>query len=525
MSLRSYCFNFVRCIPMEVYLVNPPVLGVLEPWYDTPSFGRTALAYLAGYLRQYPGFDNTIIDAKFERLNFNQVLERILQLNPNLVGFTAFTNEIKPAAYQAFKVKQVLPETVTVIGGVHVTSLPSQTLEEFPSFDIGVVGEGEISFYELCSALREGNPLGNIPGLVYRMNGEIRQTSQRERILDQDSIPFPAWDLMPKAETYFIQSIRGCPFNCLFCMNPNGKVARKRSVGRVIQEIELIIRSYHPERISFGDELFNVDMKRTHELLDAMIENKIGERVQWDVQTHVDFVDDALFAKFKKANLTRVELGVETGEEKSLKKMGKGTDLEAIKRACDSARNARVKIGTFLLFGQPNETVDSLKKTINLAAKINPELPMFGLMTPYPGTEVARMDANGEGGYRLLTTDWDEYNKQIGGAMEFANLTRRQIEWMQILGYLRVYTHNHRYIDLIKFLWEYRKGAFEVIRKIITGKDKLIELVRKLADYDHVLKRDSPVSINTLITAREKWQIVQQTELKRAKEIKADLML
>src|SRR5690606_15620109 len=101
----------------------------------------------------------------------------------------------------------------------------------------------------------------------YRAGKEVLQTTSRERILDQDSIPFPAWDLLPPSETYFIQSIRGCPFNCLFCMNPGGRVARKRSVENVIEEINWIIRDFKPKRISFGDELFSVDMQRTHRLL------------------------------------------------------------------------------------------------------------------------------------------------------------------------------------------------------------------------------------------------------------------
>lgn len=509
---------------LKVCLVNPPVLGVLEPWYDTPSFGRTALAYLAGYLRQYPGYEIKIIDAKLERLDFEQTLRRIADFKPHLTGFTAFTNEIKPAAYMAAKVKRMLSETVTLIGGVHVTALPEKTMEEFPAFDIGAIGEGELTFSELCDALRHGKPLSEINGLVYRNGNLIVRTKPRERILVQDSIPFPAWDLLPRSDTYYVQSIRGCPFNCLFCMNPNGKVARKRSVANVMGEINWLLRDFKPKRISFGDELFSVDMQRTHQLLDAMIEHKVGERVEWDVQTHVDYVDEELFKKFKKANVTRVELGVETGDEQSLRKMGKGTDLDSIIKACDAGRKAHVKIGTFLLLGQPNETEESLRKTIELAVKINPELPMFGLMTPYPGTEVARMAAKGEGGYKLLTTDWDEYNKQIGGAMEFAHLTRKQIEWMQIKGYAKVYLKNYRFRDFALFLWEYRKGAWEVLRKIVMGKNKITQLLQKPPDYDIMLKNATPVSLDVFINSREAWQNVQTEELKRAKQANAQLL-
>ena len=218
----------------RVMLINPPVLAVFEPWYDTPDFGRVGLAYLASYLRQSPGFDIQILDAKFERLGFHEVLKRVIEWQPDVIGLTAYTNEIKPAAYQAALIKRELPNVRTVIGGVHLTSLPQQTLQEFSSFDLGVVGEGEETFSELCQALRSGKDLSNMPGLVYRAGDSIVLTAPRPRILDQDSIPFPAWELLPPAKEYYVQSLRGCPFNCVFCMNPNGRVARQRSVENVI---------------------------------------------------------------------------------------------------------------------------------------------------------------------------------------------------------------------------------------------------------------------------------------------------
>lgn len=502
----------------KVCLVNPPVLAVLEPWYDTPSFVRTSLAYLAGYLRQHKGFEIHIIDAKFERLSFEQVREKIKQLAPDLVGLTAFTNEIKPAAYQAALIKKDLPNTITVVGGPHITALPKETLNEFSSLDIGVIGEGEITLYELCHALKQGIDLNQIAGLVFRSNDIIVQTRVRERILDQDSIPFPAWDLFPPAETYFVQSVRGCPYNCLFCMNPGGRVARKRSVENVIEELNYIIEHFKPKRISFGDELFSVDMERTRHLLDAMAENNIGQLVTWDVQTHVSYVDDDLFQRFKKANVERVEVGIETGDEAALKKMGKGTDMESILAACASARKHKVKIGTFFLLGQPHENAESLKKTMDLAVKVNPDLPMFGLMTPYPGTEVAKMAAKGEGGYKLLTTDWDEYNKQIGGAMEFAGMSRQQIEWFQVRAYLKVYLYNRRYIDLVKFLFEYRKAAWEVLKKIVLRRKTLTQSINKPADYDELIYPVVKIDFNSFITARDNWKEVQKNEMKRSRQ-------
>lgn len=517
--------------PLNVCLINPPVIAVLEPWYDTPDFGRTALAYLAGYLRQYEGFKIHIIDAKFERLNFNQVINRLDEIKPDIVGLTAFTNEIKPAAYMAHLVNNKFHECPTVIGGAHVTAIPRETLLEFPSFDLGVAGEGEVTFYELCDALKTYKETGQeidfekINGLIYRKDGEVLLSPPRDRILDQDSIPFPAWDLLPKADAYFVQSMRGCPFNCLFCMNPNGRIARKRSVENVMEELRWIIEEFKPKRISFGDELFSVDIPRTHNLLRAMAKEGIGEKVSWDVQTHVHYVNKELFEDFKKANVEIVELGIETGDEEMLRKMGKGTNLKLIEEACKAGKETGVKIGSFFLFGQPNENKESLEKTVDLAVKINPDLPMFGLMTPYPGTEVARMAAKQENGYKLLSTDWDEYNKQIGGAMEFANLSRAQIEWFQVKAYTKVYLYNNRFTDFVKFVWSYKEAAWEVLKKMLLRRKSIVKQHKKPADYDHVLNdiNARKADINDFVSSRENWNKTQQREMKRAKQASPEL--
>src|SRR5579862_8458730 len=127
---------------LNVVLICPPPVAVIEPWVDTPPYARNTLAFLAGYLRQFPGYNLKISEAKFERLSFADTVKRALDFNPDVVGITAYTQEIKPAAYLAGLLKKQKPGIVTVIGGVHVTALPRQTLMEFGSFDIAVVGEG-----------------------------------------------------------------------------------------------------------------------------------------------------------------------------------------------------------------------------------------------------------------------------------------------------------------------------------------------------------------------------------------------
>jgi radical SAM superfamily enzyme YgiQ (UPF0313 family) len=499
---------------MKILLINPPVINILEPWFDEPNFVRTSLAFLAGYLREYSNYKIVCVDAKFERLNFEQTLNRIKSENPDIIGFTAFTNEIKPAVYLASKIKQEIPNAITVLGGAHITALPIQTMKEFSSIDIGIFGEGEETLLELCQAIEAKKTLTGLKGVVFREDEHIIKNTERSRILDQDSIPMPAWDLMPPSEMYYIQTVRGCPFNCIFCMNHNGKVARKRSLQFVINEMNFLI-DRGAKQISFGDELFSVDMKRTHELLDLMIADKIGERVKWDIQTHVSYVDDELLAKMKKANIYRCEMGVEAGDEEALKRMGKATNEEVILKAFRLARKHNITTGSFLLIGQPNETFATIWKTIKMGIKINPHEPMIGTMVPYPGTEVSKMAANGEGGYKLVSYDWDDYGKQINGSLEFTNLSLRSIKLMQMVGYTLIFLANFRFWDFSKFFWNYRTAAINLFTDTFFGKKQSKSL--KPNDYDNIFDRMKVITHQDMLEAREYWKTVQADEIKNTK--------
>jgi hypothetical protein len=186
-----------------------------------------------------------------------------------------------------------------------------------------------------------------------------------------------------------------------------------------------------------------------------------------------------------------------------------------------AARKAKVPIQAFFILGQPNESVESIKKTVDTAVKLNPDLPVFGIMTPYPGTEVSRLAALGQAGYNLVTTDWDEFNKQIGGALEFANLSRSQIEKMQIMAYVKVYLNNHRYIDFIKFLWHYKAGAWSVFRKLIGMRQKSM-----YSYVEDTIKRKNTVEKGKkeIVAAAEVWQKWQTSELNRAKKVDHNLI-
>lgn len=458
--------------PSRVLLVNPPPYQIIEPDYDTPNFPRTALAFLAGHLREHD-MPVEVLDCKFDRLSYEDGLERIKKYNPTLVGFTAFTNEIKPAGHFAKLVKQYDPRITTLIGSVHVTALPEQTLREFPEFDYGVIGEGEVSLLELAGQLESDQPI-KARGVCYLdESGKFITNGRSQTLEDQDGLK-PAWDMFRPAKEYWIQSSRGCPFACNFCMNPGGRIVRPRTVETTLNEIEWLVENMKPKSVLFGDEIFTVKRDRAAEICRGLIKRGLHKKVSWWCQTHVSTIDEELARLMKEANCYTVGLGVETGDEEKLKNMGKGTSIPRIMKAVKIMKKVKLKFNTFIILGQPNETYESAKKTVDFAVKLNPTIPVFGLMVPYPGTKIAEMARKGEGGYTLLAHDWNDYNKQIGNAMALKGITRNQLERLQFTGYLKVFIYNYRFIDLAKFIYRYRKEGYSVFKKLLLSPIKTI---------------------------------------------------
>ena len=456
----------------RVCLISPPVTRILEAEYDRPDFPRPVLATLAGYLRSRKmDAEYLLIDGKMERQSFEKVVRRTTAFQPGVIGITAFTNEIDDAAKLAALLKGVIPGAVIVIGGVHVTALPVLTLTQFPQFDLAVVGEGEVTFHELCEALSAGMPLDGVKGVYYRRNGHLVFTGAREGVvMDLDELGAPAWDLLPPARKFYhVMSERGCPYACQFCMNPNGRKMRNRSVDSMIAEIaSLVARGY--SYFEFDDEIFGANRKFCTALLERMIETGLSERITFYVIAHARFLTSDFAQLLAKAGCITVGFGMETGDEDQLLKIGKGLTQEIILKATRDCKAVGITVRGFFIIGHEDETWQSAMTTIRFAAALNLDIPIFGIMVPYPGTRVWDLALKGQGGYKKLSPTWKDYNKQVGGAVEMENLSRRKMEFLQFLGYNWVFLRNLRLGDWVRFMWLYRAAGISLVRNMLRPK-------------------------------------------------------
>lgn len=398
---------------------------------------------------------------------------------PDVIGITAMTHEVIQASQIASQLKKQLNSPV-IIGGPHVTALPERTLVEFPDFDYGIFGEGENTFLELLKHLQQGTELklSTIKGLVFR-NGEgnICINEQRPFLTstELDILPYPAFHhyygkpphALTDGQPYPMISSRGCPYNCAFCMKVLGSKIRRRSAQNICREIEYAVSTYGIHKIDFIDDIFLSNNQETRNILQLMLERGIQERIKWTALGRVDLVNPELIALARKAGCYRVGLGIESGDNEILKAIGKGITVEQVKKAVRIIKDAGISVTTYFILGHPNETMQTIRKTVDLAIELNTDIVSVGLMVPFPGTKIFDMALRGEGGYHLLTQVWSEYDKYCAKALEIEGLPHKELVKWQRRALINLYLKNFRFIEVLRFFWHKRRVFQFLIKKQI----------------------------------------------------------
>lgn len=465
---------------MKVAFIKPP--ATYADWYKQPALG---IAYIAACLES-KNYECKIFDAYFQSLPVSQLIQRVRDYNPDVIGITAMTHEINAASCIATKLKKVLDVPV-IIGGCHLTALPEKTLAEFPIFDYGVYGEGEKTFIELLEHLKQKSTnLHNIKGLVFRNKGAIVVNQFRPFMTPEElnALPKPAFHhyygtdnphaLNCKHSYYIMLTSRGCPYKCAFCMQVLGRKVRRRSVQSIIQEMDYAVEHYGAHTFDFADEIFLFDNSETRNILQSFIQHDFPKHIRWSALIRANYVNPELISLAKKAGCFRLDMGVESGDNKILQAIDKKITVEQVKQAVNTIKKTGISLRTYYILGHPGETIETLRKTVNLAAELNTNCIAVGLMVPYPGTRIFDMAVKGESGYHLLSKNWAEYDKYGGNVLEIEGLTHKQLVKWQKKVLLHFYLKNFRFLELLKFLWKRRSAFYFFVRKKFASSEKKV---------------------------------------------------
>lgn len=413
---------------MDALLINPPWISKDENiWHGIKgAMPPLGLLSIAAYVEQQ-GFDVRVFDMHVERCNIEQFREALKRVAPAYVGISFMTATAIAGNRIARVVKEVHPNCTVVVGGVHAEAMPGECLKN-SAIDLVVRGDGERVFARIVS----GKPIEDIPGLSYRRGVTAVHNPPAEVIMNLDELPMPAYHLVPMEKYYpaigayrrlpaiNMLMTRGCPGKCTFCNSANTKL-RARSAERVVEEIVYLRRTYGIREIQFYDDTFTVLKKNALRFCRLMKERRLG--VSWTAFVRTDCFNEEMARALKEGGCHQVMFGVESGDDQILENIRKPIDREKTRWAIKAAKKAGLEVRATFMLGSPGETIESMQRTIDYAVKLDPDLAVFNITTPYPGTEM--FEWAGCNGY-LNTEDWGDYELS-GAIMNLPTVTTEQI--------------------------------------------------------------------------------------------------
>jgi radical SAM superfamily enzyme YgiQ (UPF0313 family) len=410
---------------MKTTLINPPMSleeqsGKSSMKVVTNILLPLGIGYIAAVLEQN-NQNVKIVDCQPQDIRHNELRDILEKERPDIIGFTATTLSYPSTLKAARDAREVLPDATLVIGGPHFTAAPQKTMAN-GAFDIGVMGEGEMTLLELVQKITDGESVKEVEGIFYHDNGKLVFTGTRPFIKDLDSLPFPARHLFPSLSKYHptpascrttplatIMTSRGCPNKCTFCdRKVFGRVTRFRSPDNVLDEIEEAIEKHGAREIKFFDDTFTLNQKRVLEICKGIKERGID--IEWSCLTRVNTVSGELLKEMKKAGCWQVLYGMESGDQEMLDRMKKGITLEQGRKAVAWSREAKLNIRACFVAGTPGETVESIQRTVDFAKSLDLDAVNFYAFAPLPGTEIYD-NLIDEG--TLLHEDWEQYNVMV----------------------------------------------------------------------------------------------------------------
>ena len=351
--------------------------GVLPP---------LGLAYIASALEE-AGHQVDLIDAIALCLSKEEVSERIEQFDPELVGITAMT----PTFHGALEAAKIAKKNnrKTLIGGVHMSIYAEETLS-YAEVDFGVVGEGEETIVELCSALEEGQDYSSIEGLCYKLDDGAIKVSGPRIVMDLTKLPMPSYHLLPMEKYSSIIGMtpvstmmgsRGCPYQCGFCFKtPSDKKYRTRSVENIVDEIEFLIENYKIKEVMFYDDIMPRAYAR--DLSNEIIKRDV--KIKWQTPQRVNLVNPELLKLMAKAGCHILRFGVEQGDPDMMQLVEKRTTIDQVHKSFQQANDAGIKTFAYFIIGYIGETEQTMQATIDLAKDLNPTYVMFTKAVPLP---------------------------------------------------------------------------------------------------------------------------------------------
>ncbi len=369
------------------------------------------LAYVMTYVKS-KGFDFDLLDVDAYDLSDDDVEHYLQNNNHDVYLFGSIVTHYKWAKWLVKKIKNYYPDSIVIVGNSVAGSCYEVFMKNAPN-DVTVIGEGEITTYEVLKAIRDKLPFEHIEGIAYRSNGVIIKNKARKALKKIDEYPMIDWNLFDVKKYIESQSnrnsfgsgdetismpvvtARGCAFRCTFCHfvfwdDPY----RYRSPASIIEEIKRNINEYGANYINFWDDLSFASLNQVERLVDAILES--GLIFDWSAAIRTDLLGNPKHAyerrlkvaeKMKLSGCKAVGFSLESGDPDILQMMEKRIDTEYFTQQIQILHKVGIVCNTSVVFGYPLETPESIQKTFQMCLK-NRVYPSIGFLLPLPYTKM-----------------------------------------------------------------------------------------------------------------------------------------
>lgn len=431
-----------------------------------PPLPPTDLMYLAAVA------EKAGLEAKINDYSQNGDYEADLkEFNPDYLVVNIATPTLEHDLDAVKKAKEICPNVVTIAKGAAFLTLSERIIKEHNELDFGILGEAENTLKEIL----EGKPKAEILGLYYKENDEVKFTGNRPFIEDLDSLPFPARHLVDnniyrRPDNNKVQATikvsRGCPFHCFFCLATpvSGAKVRRRSPENIVAEIKECVEKYNIKNFLFWSDIFNIDKDWTMKLCQAIIDS--GLKITWSANTRADTADLEMAEMMYKSGCRLVSIGVESGSQYMLEKMGKKITLNDVRRTVKVFKKAKIRIYNYFVIGLPWETEETVEETIKFAIELNSDFISFYTATPLPGSRFYDYALE----HNLFDKETSFENAYYYPAVNTHNLSRERVFELHKSAIKRFYL---RPLYILKMLSRIRSFA-EIKNYFIAGMNVLL---------------------------------------------------
>jgi anaerobic magnesium-protoporphyrin IX monomethyl ester cyclase len=386
----------------KLLFIEPPrnYWFVMGEYLPPPS----ALLILAAYVEQeLPEVEIEIVDCQADRLNWHGLERYIESADPSIVLTSGFTTNAYSCVKTCEIAKKVNKDIVTIVGGIHFSFTPEESLQSFPEIDYLVRGEGELTLVDLIKTISNKKKIHDVKGISFQKNKKIIHTPSRPLIENLDSLPYPAYHLVEKnlkryhftmmagrnTQYIILEGARGCEHKCSFCTQWNhwGSRWRTKSAKRVADEIEFLNETYGGVLLWFTDDHMKIS-QRGKQLYNELRHRNCKDDIMLFFQTRTDDIarNPEMIEKLREVGTYWILTGVETNSEEILKEYKKGAEAADAYHAMKVLNQYDVFSQAMFVIGSRKDTHESIENIRQFSQDIAPDIAIYTALTPFPGT-------------------------------------------------------------------------------------------------------------------------------------------